>query len=51
MLGYDAFGRRVCKTANGVTTEYLWDGANLVMELDGSGNPIREYSYYDGAVC
>jgi hypothetical protein len=27
-------------------TRYLYDGDDLLMELDGAGNPIREYTYY-----
>jgi RHS repeat-associated protein len=46
--GYDGLGRRVRKTANGVTTRYLHDGDHLLMELDGAGQPVREYSYYPG---
>jgi len=47
-FGYDGFGRRVRKTVGATTTRYLWDGDDLVMELDGSGNPLREYSHYPG---
>jgi RHS repeat-associated protein len=46
--GYDAFGRRVRKTTPSGTSKYLYDGDNLFMELDGSGNPVREYTYYPG---
>jgi YD repeat-containing protein len=47
--GYDAQGRRVRRTApNGSVTRYLYDGDDLLMELDGSGNPIRSYTYYPG---
>ena len=35
---YDAFGDRISKTVNGVTTSYLYDGANLVQEQSG-GSP------------
>jgi RHS repeat-associated protein len=35
---YDAFGRRMSKALNGVTTEFLYDGLNPVQELNG-GNP------------
>ncbi len=45
---YDGFGRRVWKTVGATTTYFLWDGDDLVMELDGTGNPLREYSYYPG---
>lgn len=55
-FGYDAFGRRTQKTktthtVNGTTTTttaYLWDGDDLMAELDGAGNLIREYAYYPG---
>lgn len=33
---YDAFGRRIQKTVNGVTTKYLYDGINPVQEFTGS---------------
>ena len=55
-FGYDGFGRRVRKTVTrpaspGVEQilsdiRYLWDGDDLVMELDAAGNPLREYSYF-----
>ena len=41
---YDSFGRRVGKTISGVTTNYLYDGANTVQELSGgalTANPLR----------
>ena len=33
---YDAFDRRVEKTINGVTTQYLYDGEQAIAELQGS---------------
>jgi len=33
---YDALGRRIGKTASGVTTGFLYDGSNVVQELSGS---------------
>ncbi|MDT5268357.1 MAG: hypothetical protein QOH49_543 [Acidobacteriota bacterium] len=33
---YDPFGRRVSKTVGGVTTNYLYDGPNVVQELSGT---------------
>ncbi len=36
---YDPYGRRVAKTVAGSTTNYLYDGANIVQELS-SGSPI-----------
>ena len=36
---YDAFGRRVARDVNNVTTEFLYDGLNPVQELDGNNPP------------
>jgi RHS repeat-associated protein len=33
---YDAFGRRIRKTIGGGSTDYLYDGANIVQELSGA---------------
>jgi YD repeat-containing protein len=38
-FGYNGWGQRVRKTTGGVTTRYLWDEDDLVMELDGAGQP------------
>ncbi|MFJ4250282.1 RHS repeat-associated core domain-containing protein [Pseudomonas sp. NPDC089741] len=43
---YDAFGRRISKTVNGVTTEFFWQGDNLVAE--SSQNEYRSYVYEPG---
>jgi len=49
-VAYDAFGNRVAKTVNGVTTEYLVDDLNptgypqLIEELIG-GAVTRQYTY------
>ena len=40
---YDALGRRITKTVNSQTTRYLWDGAELLAELDSQGNLLRSY--------
>ncbi|MBI4398402.1 MAG: RHS repeat protein, partial [Candidatus Omnitrophica bacterium] len=40
---YDAQGRKVAKTAAGVTTRYLWDGDELLAELDVAGNLLASY--------
>jgi RHS repeat-associated protein len=45
-FGYDGLGRRVRKTVSGVTTGYLYAGADLLMELDGNGNASTEYAYW-----
>ncbi|MBI5747840.1 MAG: RHS repeat-associated core domain-containing protein, partial [Nitrospinae bacterium] len=40
---YDALGRRIEKTINGVTTQYLYDGLDIIQEIQGSNktNYIR----------
>lgn len=43
---YDALGRRVSKTFDGQTTEYLWDTDRLAAEIDPSGR-VRVYVYAD----
>ena len=35
-FGYDAWGRRKTKTVSSTTTNYLFDGLNIVQELSGS---------------
>jgi len=37
-FSYDSFGRRKAKTVNGATTEFLYDGQNVVQEKSG-GSP------------
>src|SRR4029079_7857751 len=37
-FSYDSFGRRKAKTVNGATTEFLYDGGNVVQEKIG-GSP------------
>jgi RHS repeat-associated protein len=40
-FSYDALGRRIGKTVQGVATEFLYDGNNAVQEVQGSTtNPI-----------
>jgi RHS repeat-associated protein len=36
-FAYDALGRRIEKTISGVTTQYLYDGLDIVKEMDGTG--------------
>ena len=38
-FAYDAFGRRMNKTVNGTTTQFLYDGLNPVQELNGAAPP------------
>ncbi|MET0846162.1 MAG: RHS repeat-associated core domain-containing protein [Pseudomonas sp.] len=43
---YDAFGRRIAKTVDGKTTEFFWQGDNLVAE--SSSEHYRSYVYEPG---
>ena len=45
---YDPFGRRVLKTINGVTTQFLYDGPNPVQELDGGSPPNVTANLFTG---
>lgn len=40
---YDTQERRVQKTTGSGTTRYLWDGKEVLAELDAQGNLIRSY--------
>jgi len=42
-LTYDPLGRLQTSTASGATTNFLYDGAMLAGEYDGSGNILRRY--------
>jgi RHS repeat-associated protein len=41
---YDPFGRRIQKSGPLGTTNYLYDGANLLEEVDQSGNVLARYT-------
>ncbi|MDR9754992.1 RHS repeat-associated core domain-containing protein [Pseudomonas sp. SZMC_28357] len=43
---YDAFGRRIAKTVDGHTTEFLWQGERLVAE--SADDRYRSYIYEPG---
>lgn len=43
---YDAFGRRIEKTVDGHTTEFLWQGERLIAE--SAANRYRSYIYEPG---
>ncbi len=47
---YDALGRLTTKRVNGaVQSHFLWDGDNLLAELNSAGTAaVAEYSYYPG---
>ncbi len=40
---YDPFGRRIQKTIASGATNYVYDGANIVADLDGSGAILARY--------
>lgn len=47
--GYDVSGLRVRRTQGGQTVYSLWDGADLVAELDGAtGGVQRQWAHYPG---
>ncbi len=41
---YDPFGRRVQKSGPSGTVNYVYDGPNLVEEVDNSGNVLAKYA-------
>jgi RHS repeat-associated protein len=46
---YNGLDQRIRRTdAGGGVTWFRYSGANLLMELDGSHNPVRTYSYASG---
>jgi len=45
---YDPFGRRIQKAAPIGTVDYLYDGLDLIEELDNSGNVLARYSQGPG---
>ncbi|MEW6108478.1 MAG: hypothetical protein AB1632_04810 [Nitrospirota bacterium] len=40
---YDALGRRIEKTINGITTQYLYDGPDIIQEKNASGAVSANY--------
>jgi RHS repeat-associated protein len=45
---YDPFGRRIQKLSPGATSNYIYDGANLLEELDATGNLVARYTHSTG---
>jgi RHS repeat-associated protein len=45
---YDPFGRRIQKSSASSTTDYLYDGMNVLEEVDNGGNVLARYTH--GAV-
>jgi len=48
MYTYDPFGRRISKKVGSVTTSYVHDGDQVIVEYDGSGQMLRRYIYGPG---
>ncbi|MGA9508224.1 MAG: hypothetical protein WBV55_06200 [Candidatus Sulfotelmatobacter sp.] len=42
---YDPFGRRIQKSGPLGNTNYLYDGASLIEELDHAGNVLSRYTF------
>ncbi|MEI9899104.1 MAG: hypothetical protein WDN31_02130 [Hyphomicrobium sp.] len=47
-LSYDPNGRLWRVTQGSATTQFLYDGDDLVAEYDGSGTLLRRYVHSDG---
>ena len=48
---YDALGKRISKTVSSQTTHYLWDGDELLAELDFQGSLLKSYTRNLFIVC
>ena len=48
---YDAFGYRTSKTVNGKTTNFIWDGDQIVMELNEKAKVKKRYFHGDSLIC
>ncbi len=44
-FAYDAFGRRISKTEDGVTQKYLYDGDDIIAILDNDNNVIATITH------
>lgn len=47
-LNYDPYGRLFSITGGGGTTQFLYDGADLIAEYGGSGAMLKRYVHVDG---
>jgi RHS repeat-associated protein len=45
---FDPFGRRISKTVNGTTTNFLYDGDQIIAEYDDGGVLQKKYIYGSG---
>jgi RHS repeat-associated protein len=48
-LAYDPLGRLFQTSGGGVTTQFLYDGDELVAEYDGAGSLLKRYAHGAGA--
>ncbi|TAN35303.1 MAG: hypothetical protein EPN23_11340 [Verrucomicrobia bacterium] len=46
--GYDALGRRIWTASGGVTNFFVYDGAQVVADVDASGTLLRSYAWGPG---
>ena len=46
--GYAASGRRVRRTEGGVSTWFIYDDDDLILEIDNAANPVRAYTHLPG---
>lgn len=46
--GYDGWGRRIRRSTDAGMIRYVYDGDHLFLEVDGSGNLLREYAHHPG---
>jgi RHS repeat-associated protein len=47
-FAYDPLDRRVSKTEDGVVERYVYDGADLIASMDGSGATTKSFSFGPG---
>ena len=48
---YNAEGYRASKTVNGKTTTYIWDGDQIILELDDKGEVSKRYLRGNSLIC
>src|ERR1035437_1259485 len=45
---YDGLGRRIAKTVANTTTQYVYDGPNIIAEYDNNGSLVARYTHGPG---
>ena len=45
---YDALGRRIGKDIEGTVTQYVYDGADILLEYDGADALLARYTHGSG---